>query len=119
MKPMRRSGSVHASRRISGRAQRSPMIDPYQREPDGTFARQHKDKMLDLARHEEAAKRKEHPLNRIGDVAESAQGIVIHTADIHLPRRIGEAIRRAFHGSIDMDFDENSYFVRVDWHPPA
>ena len=69
------------------------MIDPYQREPDGTFARQHKDKMLDLARHEEAAKRKEHPLNRIGDVTVSAKGIVIHTTDIHLPRQIDGAIQ--------------------------
>jgi hypothetical protein len=40
---------------------------------------------------------------------------VISTTDIHLPRRIGEALKRAFHGELDMHFDEAGYFVRVDW----
>jgi hypothetical protein len=29
------------------------------------------------------------------------QGVVINTTDIHLPRRIGEAVKRAFHGEIE------------------
>ena len=34
-------------------------------------------------------------------------------------RRLGEAFAAAFHGTFDMRFDENAYFVRVDWRPPA
>ena len=38
-----------------------------------------------------------------------------NTTDIHLPRRIGEAVKRAFHGTLDEHFDEGGYFVRVNW----
>jgi hypothetical protein len=36
-----------------------------------------------------------------------------------LPRRIGEAVKRAFHGEIDAHFEQDGYFVRVDWTPEA
>jgi NMD protein affecting ribosome stability and mRNA decay len=81
----------------------------------GDFAREHKEEMIHLARHQEAAEKKEHPLNRIINIEESVEGIVITTTDIHLPRRIGEAIQRAFHGQIDDIFDKGGYFVRVNW----
>jgi hypothetical protein len=41
--------------------------------------------------------------------------LVITTTDIHLPRCIGEALHRAFHGDLKLHYDEASYFVRVDW----
>jgi hypothetical protein len=40
---------------------------------------------------------------------------MINTTDIHLPRRIGEAVRRAFHGEIEENFEDDGYFVRVTW----
>lgn len=89
------------------------------RDVHGSFARQHKDEITGLARNEEAAEKSEHPLNRIASIEESDEGLVIHTTDIHLPRRLGEALRRAFHGTLDMHFDEAGYFVRVDWRPPS
>ena len=64
----------------------------------GDFTQQHKDEMISLARHQEEAEKKEHPLNRIISIEEDAQGIVINTTDIHLPRRIGEAVKRALPG---------------------
>jgi hypothetical protein len=85
----------------------------------GTFASQHKQEILQLARHQEKAENKEHPLNRIMSIDDDPQGIVITTTDIHLPRRIGEAVRRAFHGKLEAHFEENGYFVRVSWTPPA
>jgi hypothetical protein len=81
----------------------------------GRFAPQRVNEIVHLARHQEEAEKGEHPLNRIISVDEGAEGIVIHTTDIHLPRRIGEAAKRAFHGTLDEHFDENGYFVRVDW----
>ena len=83
----------------------------------GDFALEHKDEMIRLARHQEEFERKEHPLNRIVSIEEDAQAIVISTTDIHLPRRIGETITRAFHGETDAHFEEDGYFVRVDWRP--
>ena len=81
----------------------------------GDFAREHKEEMIHLARHQEEAEKKEHPLNRIISIEEDAQGIVINTTDIHLPRRIGEAVKRAFHGEIEDRFEKDGYFVRVTW----
>jgi hypothetical protein len=83
----------------------------------GDFAPEQKEEMIRLARHQEEVEKKEHPLNRIMRIEEDAQGIVINTTDIHLPRRIGETVKRAFHGEIAAHFEEDGYFVRVDWRP--
>lgn len=85
----------------------------------GDLVRQRKDQIIGLARNEEAAENGEHPLNRIASIEETGDGLAISTTDIHLPRRIGEALRRAFHGELDMHFDEAGYFVRVEWRAPA
>ena len=171
MKPMRQSLQAgRFGRRTAGRAQRDPILDPYQarqklQEPTacrqcgavyhhgrwqwgptpsgahedlcsacrrindrfpagivtmhGDIARQRKDEIIGLARNEEAAEKGEHPLNRIVDIEETDEGLVISTTDIHLPRRIGEALKRALHGELTMHFNEAGYFVRVDWRPPA
>lgn len=85
----------------------------------GGTTRQRRDEIIGLARNQEDAEKGEHPLNRIISIEEKDEGLVIATTDIHLPRRIGEALKRAFHGTLDMHFDEAGYFVRVDWRPPA
>jgi hypothetical protein len=85
----------------------------------GDFAREHKEAMVQLARHQEEIEKKEHPLNRIISIEEDVLGIVINTTDIHLPRRIGETVKRAFHGKLEAHFEEDGYFVRVNWTPAA
>jgi NMD protein affecting ribosome stability and mRNA decay len=84
----------------------------------GPFAPAEREHLVSLARHEEAAEKREHPLNRIIDVEDGADAIVINTTDIHLPRRIGQAVKRAFHGDLTAHFEKDGYFVRVDWSPP-
>ncbi len=78
-----------------------------------------KDQVTGLARNEEEAEKREHPLNRIVTMEETGKDLVITTTDIHLPRRIGEALKRAYHGQLDMHFDDSAYFIRVEWHPPS
>jgi len=75
---------------------------PAQRPLRGDIVRQHKDQIVGLARNEEAAEKGEHPLDRIISIEETNEGLVISTTDIHLPRRIGEALKRAFHGELAM-----------------
>jgi hypothetical protein len=84
----------------------------------GESALRHKQELLQLAQHQEEAEKGEHPLNRIMGVKEDDQGIVIETTDIHLPRRIGEAVKRAFHGELETHFEQDGFFVRVNWKPP-
>ena len=85
----------------------------------GAFVQAHKDELVGLVRHQEAAEAAEHPMNRIIDITEDEAGLVIDTTDIHLPRRIGEALKHAYRGELDMHFDDAAYFVRVYWHPPS
>jgi len=85
----------------------------------GALADQKKTEILHLVRHQEQAEKSEHPMNRIIEIVEAPEEIVINTSDIHLPRRIGEAIHRAFHGKLDMHFDDKAHFVRVSWRPEA
>jgi hypothetical protein len=42
-------------------------------------------------------------------------GLVISTTDTHLPRRIGEALKHAYHGELQLHYDRNEDFVRVNW----
>lgn len=78
-----------------------------------------KNQILQLARHQEEIERKEHPLNRIMAVEDAPDGLLVRTTDIHLPRRIGEAVQRAYKGELEMHFDKAAYFVRVSWTSPA
>jgi hypothetical protein len=76
----------------------------------------HKAEIVALARNLEEAEKAEHPLNRIMAIEERAKNqLIITTTDIHLPRRIGEAVERAFHGDLKLHYDQDNYFVRVDW----
>jgi len=85
----------------------------------GGATQKHKDEIIGLVRNQETAEKGEHPLNRIISIEEKDEDLVVSTTDIHLPRRIGEALTRAFHGTLGMHFDEAGYFVRVDWRPPS
>ena len=69
-----------------------------------------------LARHQEEAEKKEYPLNRIIDIEEVPGRIVINTTDIHLPRRIAEAMKHAWQGKVEFHYEEDGYFVRITWH---
>jgi hypothetical protein len=33
----------------------------------------------------------------------------------HLPRRIGEALRHAYHGELEFHHAQEAYFIRVRW----
>jgi len=76
----------------------------------------HREEVLGLIRNVQQAENSEHCQNRIIAIEEPAEDeLVITTTDIHLPRRIGEAMNRAFHGDLQVHYDEENYFVRVEW----
>jgi len=86
----------------------------------GSYVDAHRNEIVALARHQEAAERPEHPLNRIMDIGSGPAGhLRILTTDIHLPRRIGDAVRRAHRGKLRTVFDDKGYFIRVIWHRDA
>lgn len=81
----------------------------------GEFMERQKDNVLNIVRRQEAIEKPEHPFNRIIKIEETSGNLVITTTDIHLPRRIGEALKSAFDGELSISYDEDGYFVRVNW----
>jgi len=81
----------------------------------GKFLAQHKEEILNLAHNTEQIENLEHPLNRIIEILEHDGELIITTTDIHLPRRIGQAISNAWGGEFDMHYDEEGYFIRLNW----
>ncbi len=81
----------------------------------GGFVDGHGDEILQLIRNQEALEKGERPLHRIMAIDKAPGEIVVSTTDIHLPRRIGEAVQRAFNGELDFTYEEEAYFLRVNW----
>lgn len=81
----------------------------------GEFFVNHREEIIHLARNEEKRESGEHPLHRIIDIENADDYTEITTTDIHLPRRIGEALRNAYDGALDLHYEEEAYHIRVYW----
>ncbi len=85
----------------------------------GAFLRAHRDEILGVVRNQEKLEKGEHPLHRIMGIEDDGEATVIKTTDIHLPRRIGEALHSAYQGELDFHYEEETYFLRVAWRREA
>jgi NMD protein affecting ribosome stability and mRNA decay len=81
----------------------------------GAFPVEEHDQVLGLAKNTEVEETKEHPLSRIMSIDRQPEGIVVSTTDTHLPRRIGEALKHAYHGDLAVHYNQDEDFVRVTW----
>jgi len=81
----------------------------------GTFKDEQHEQVMGVVRNTEEKEMKEHPLSRIMGMEQQREGLVISTTDTHLPRRIGEALKHAYHGDLDLHYDQEEDFVRVTW----
>jgi hypothetical protein len=81
----------------------------------GSFVADHEEEIMNLIHHQEELEKTEHPLHRIMDMEKQDGGLVITTTDIHLPRRIGEALHHAYQGSLDFHYEEEAYSLQVNW----
>lgn len=81
----------------------------------GGFKDEQREQVIGVVKNTEAIEKKEHPLSRIMSIETKREGLVISTTDTHLPRRIGEALRHAYHGELELHYDKDEDFVRVTW----
>jgi hypothetical protein len=81
----------------------------------GGFLALHKQELIQLVRNQEGLETAEHPLHRIMSIQDREDEVVVTTTDIHLPRRIGQALHSAYKGSLDVHYDEEGYFIRAHW----
>lgn len=83
---------------------------------DGDFFMQHRDEVLGLARNIEDRQKSEHPLQRIMDVVDEEDGVLITTTDAHLAHGISTAIHDAYHGDLNVQHPAGENFLRAYWH---
>jgi hypothetical protein len=81
----------------------------------GRFLQEHQEEILNVARNEERDEKAEHPLHRIMHITPQGDGFLITTTDLHLPRRIGEALHHAYQGELDFHYVEEGSILRVSW----
>jgi len=81
----------------------------------GTFKDEQHEQVIGVVKNTEEKEMKEHPLSRIMAMEQRSEGLVISTTDTHLPRRIGEALKHAYHGDLQLHYDQEEEFVRVIW----
>ena len=82
---------------------------------EGAFVQAHQVELVHLVRNEAEHEGKEHPLNRIMQLEEGTGRVHVSTTDIHLPQRIGEALKRAYDGELEVHYGHDEYSVRVHW----
>lgn len=82
---------------------------------EGEFLRVHRAEILHLARNQEIAEKQEHPLQRIIEIVEGDETVTVTTTDLHLARRIGDAIHHAYQGTLDIKYSPDEYLVRILW----
>jgi hypothetical protein len=85
----------------------------------GGFVARNQAELIAMARRQEQSEKRDRPLNRILDIEQEPNRIVVHTADVQLPFRIGEAVRRTYGGTLQRHFDEERYFITMNWHRDA
>jgi hypothetical protein len=82
----------------------------------GEFFGAHRDDLLHLARKRETQEKAEHPLERIMDIADLEDGVLITTTGIHLARDIGEAVHAAYKGDLEYHYNKEENLLRVRWN---
>jgi hypothetical protein len=81
----------------------------------GEFARAHRDEILDMIRNLEAREKKAHPLNRLMEIREDGDSVVLTTTDVHLAHAIGVALFHAYRGTLHAPWAEEGDLLRVSW----
>jgi hypothetical protein len=82
---------------------------------EGAFFLSHREEIMALVHHEEQRERGEHPLQRIMGVEEGIGEVMVTTTDIHLARRIGEAVHKAYQGQLEFHYSPDDDLLRVHW----
>lgn len=81
----------------------------------GPFFAAHREEIMNLLHHHESRERQEHPLQRIMEVEEQEDGVMVTTTDIHLARGLGEAVHHAYQGHLEYHYNREQNLLRVHW----
>lgn len=81
----------------------------------GAFFTEHREEILRLVRNLEAEEKNERPLERVMAIEDAGERAVVTTTGIHVARRIGEALSRAYQGDFAFRYGDGENSIRVTW----
>lgn len=85
----------------------------------GSFLLAHRQELLSLVKNEEALEQRQHPMQRVMEMKIGDDGVQVETTDVHLARRLGEAVHDAYQGTLEIRQAPHEYKVQVDWRRDA
>jgi NMD protein affecting ribosome stability and mRNA decay len=81
----------------------------------GGFWREHRDEVLNLIRNEEERTIETNPHERLMDIAEEGDHLVVWTTNEKLAQRLGRALEKAYDGELEYQWPVDNKLVRVNW----
>jgi len=81
----------------------------------GEFLKEHREEILNLIKNVAEEEMAYRPLERIIEIKEDNDNIVITTTYEHLARRLGEAVHKAYKGSLKLEYPGGQKYIRVFW----
>ena len=81
----------------------------------GDFFEQRREEIMNLVNNEEKQEKGEHPMERIMAITPMEEHTMITTTGIHIARRLGEAVVRAYQGDLSFMYGDNEKSIRVQW----
>ena len=81
----------------------------------GPFFDEHRREIINLIENESAAETAEHPLHRKIETEDTGNGYLLTTTDVHLCRRLGERLHRAYGGDLEYHYVDEDAVLRASW----
>lgn len=81
----------------------------------GAFFWEHEKEIRNLIRNEEKKARDKNPLMRIISIKREGDALILKTTEQKLAEHLGRAIHKAQQGELNISWDENHSFCRVNW----
>ncbi|MEW5959538.1 MAG: BCAM0308 family protein [Chloroflexota bacterium] len=81
----------------------------------GSFFTEHRSEILSLVQNVEQKEKEARPLERIMAIENNQDTSLVTTTGIHVARRIGEALARAYKGDLSFQYAEAEKRIRVYW----
>jgi len=98
-----------ACRKIEGRSPHGIVI------LCGDYWKAHREDIVNLIRNEESRGHDVNPLERVMDLREEADCLVVETTNEKLAQRIGKHIHQAHKGTVDYKWPDGNRLLRVEW----
>jgi NMD protein affecting ribosome stability and mRNA decay len=81
----------------------------------GSFLAEHQHEIMNLILNEEKREKSDRPLERIISVVGVGSQIEVTTTGIHVARRIGDSLSRAYDGELSFRYADSDRSIRVYW----